>query len=157
MTAPELVRSVKVHADDNVAIVVASKGARAGQTLADGTRLRDNVPMGHKVALVNIAEGAPIVRYGEVIGHADRDIAKGACVTETLVRMPEAPDLSSLSRVRRPIPDAAPLEGYSFEGFRNADGSVGVRNVLAISISVQCVAGVVAHVVERVKRELLPK
>ena len=157
MTAPSLARSVKVHADDNVAIVVDAKGARAGQSLADGTRLRDNVPMGHKVALVEIAAGAPIVRYGEVIGHADRDIPKGACVTETLVRMPQAPDLAALSRVRRPIPDAPPLEGYTFAGFRNPDGSVGVRNVLAISISVQCVAGVVAHVVERVKRELLPK
>ena len=36
-----------------------------------------------------------------------------------------------------------PLEGYTFEGFRNADGSVGTRNILAISTSVQCVAGTV--------------
>ncbi|MEZ5448406.1 MAG: UxaA family hydrolase [Thiolinea sp.] len=35
-----------------------------------------------------------------------------------------------------------PLQGYTFEGYRNADGSVGTRNILAIATSVQCVAGV---------------
>ena len=41
---------------------------------------------------------------------------------------------------RTPLP---PLEGYTFEGFRNADGSVGTRNILAITTTVQCVSGVV--------------
>jgi galactarate dehydratase len=50
----------------------------------------------------------------------------------------------------------APLEGYTFEGFRNADGSVGTRNILAITTTVQCVAGVVAQAVRRIKDELLP-
>ena len=38
-----------------------------------------------------------------------------------------------------------PLEGYTFQGFRNADGSVGTRNILGISTSVQCVAGVIDY------------
>ena len=50
-----------------------------------------------------------------------------------------------------------PLEGYSFEGYRNADGSVGTRNILAITQTVQCVAGVTAFAVHRIKAELLPK
>ena len=53
-------------------------------------------------------------------------------------------------------PPMAPLEGYTFEGFRNADGSVGTRNILAITTTVQCVAGVVAQAVARIKAELLP-
>jgi galactarate dehydratase len=43
-----------------------------------------------------------------------------------------------------------------FEGYRNADGTVGTRNVFAISTTVQCVSGVVAHAVERIRTELLP-
>ena len=39
---------------------------------------------------------------------------------------------------------------------RNADGSVGTRNILAITTTVQCVAGVVAQDVRRIKDELLP-
>ena len=53
-----------------------------------------------------------------------------------------------------PLP---PLDGHTFEGYRNADGSVGTKNILAISISVQCVAGTVGAVIERIKRELLPR
>jgi len=157
MTAAEPALSVKVRDIDNVAIVVAAKGARAGQALADGTVLAENVPMGHKVALADIPAGGAVVRYGEVIGHAVRPLARGVCVTETDVRLPDAPALADVPRTRRSIPAQEPLESYAFEGYRNADGSVGTRNVLGISISVQCVAGVVAHVVERIRRELLPR
>jgi galactarate dehydratase len=55
----------------------------------------------------------------------------------------------------QPAPQA-PLEGFTFEGFVNADGSVGTRNLLAITTTVQCVAGVVKIAVERIERELLP-
>ncbi|MBL8319493.1 MAG: UxaA family hydrolase, partial [Burkholderiaceae bacterium] len=54
-------------------------------------------------------------------------------------------------------PAWAPIEGRTFQGYRNADGSVGTRNLLAITTTVQCVAGVVAHAVERIRRELLPR
>jgi galactarate dehydratase len=50
-----------------------------------------------------------------------------------------------------------PLEGFTFEGYRNADGSVGTRNILAITTTVQCVSGVVDYAVQRIKSELLPK
>ena len=54
--------------------------------------------------------------------------------------MPAAPPLDSLplaTAVPAPLP---PLDGYTFEGFRNPDGSVGTRNVLGIATTVQCVA-----------------
>ncbi len=54
-------------------------------------------------------------------------------------------------------PEAAePLEGFTFEGYVNPDGSVGTRNLLAITTTVQCVAGVVDIAAERIGRELLP-
>jgi hypothetical protein len=52
---------------------------------------------------------------------------------------------------------SAHVEGYTFEGYRNPDGSVGTRNVLAITTTVQCVAGVVDHVLQRIRSELLPR
>src|SRR4030095_15708779 len=57
----------------------------------------------------------------------------------------------------RPARPLEPLEGYTFEGYRNADGSVGTRNILAITTTVQCVAGVVDYAVQRIKRELRPR
>ncbi|RZJ03449.1 MAG: galactarate dehydratase, partial [Haliea sp.] len=58
---------------------------------------------------------------------------------------------------RVPTEPLPPLEGLTFEGFRNPDGSVGTRNILAITTTVQCVAGVVDFAVQRIKAELLPR
>ena len=155
MSLPATVPSVKVRETDNVAVVVSA--ARKGSRLADGTVLAENVPSGHKVALADIPEGGAIIRYGEVIGRAERPIPRGSWVGEALVRLPPAPDLAALSLTRRPHPGMEPLSGYAFYGYRNPDGTVGTRNLLAISISVQCVAGIVHHVAERIRRELLPR
>lgn len=59
-----------------------------------------------------------------------------------------------IATAKRPSPE--PLDGYTFEGYRNADGSVGTRNILAIMTTVQCVAGVVDFAVQRIRKELLP-
>ncbi len=150
-------RRIRLDPRDTVAIVVNSGGLSAGTRFDDGLVLVDDVPQGHKVALVDMKKGVPVVRYGEVLGHAVRDLPKGGWVDEFSVELPEAPALETLPLATREAPPAAPLEGYTFQGYRNADGSVGTRNILAISTSVQCVAGVVEHVVKIVKERLLPK
>jgi len=91
------------------------------------------------------------------IGYALKDIPAGSWVHERLLRTPGARVLTDLPMATRPEPSLPPLEGYSFEGYRNADGSVGTRNILAITTTVQCVAGVVAQAVRRIKTELLPQ
>jgi len=132
--------TIKVHDRDNVAIVV------------------NTVPQGHKVALADVAEGAPVVRYGEVIGRAARTIARGNWIDESLVLLPEPPSLDDLPLATSPAPEPPPLDGYTFDGFRNEDGSVGTKNVLGITTtSVQCVAGVTDLLVRRIKEELLPR
>jgi galactarate dehydratase len=146
-----------MHPNDNVAIVVNDGGLPEGAVLADGLVLRGAVPQGHKVALRDLAEGEAIVRYDVAIGYAVGAIPAGSWVTEQSMSMPAARELVDLpiaTRSREPLP---PLEGYTFEGYRNADGSVGTRNILAITTTVQCVAGVVEYAVKRIKDELLPK
>ena len=148
---------IRMHACDNVAIVANDGGLPPGATFADGLSLRERVPQGHKLALVDLPQGGAVLRYNVVIGHALKDIAAGSWVHERLLEMPAARGLEGLpmATVKPPVP--APLEGYSFEGYRNADGSVGTRNILAITTTVQCVAGVVDFAVQRIKAELLPK
>ena len=148
---------IKVHETDNVAIVVNSGGLPAGTVFADGLTLCEHVPQGHKVALVDLAQDAAIIRYGEIIGYAEKSIAQGCWIDESLVRLPEAPPLEILPLATKVPPPLPPLEGYTFEGYRNPDGTVGTKNLLAITTTVQCVAGVVDYVVKRIKAELLPK
>jgi len=157
MTRNRAHRTIRVDPRDNVAIVVEVGGLKSGALLDNGIRLIDDVPQGHKVALDDLRAGTPVLRYGEVIGYADADIARGQWIHEGLLRMPDSPSLADISYVPRPAPVLTPLEGYTFEGYRNKDGSVGTRNVLGINTSVQCVAGVGNVVLRRIKQELLPK
>ena len=152
-----LPRTIRLSADDNVAIVVNAFGLPAGTVFPDGLELVEFVPQGHKVALSDIAEGGAVRRYGEVVGIATQAIPRGAWVEESRVATPVAPALDALelaTRVPAPLP---PLEGYTFAGYRNPDGSVGTKNILAISISVQCVAGTLDVAIRRIKQELLPR
>ncbi len=149
--------TIRMHAADNVAIVANDGGLPAGSVLADGLVLVDKVPQGHKVALADLAAGDAVRRYDVVIGRAAKAIPKGSWVHERLLDMPDARSLDGLPIAtikRAPLP---PLAGHTFEGYRNADGSVGTRNILAITTTVQCVAGVLDFAVRRIKAELLPR
>ncbi len=149
--------TIKMNDQDNVAIVANQGGLPAGTALANGLVLKDAVPQGHKVALMDLPAKSAVVRYGIPIGYALKDIPAGSWVHERLLDMPTARELDNLPIATvKPAPQPA-LEGYTFEGYRNADGSVGTRNILAITTTVQCVSGVVDYAVQRIKSELLPK
>ena len=148
--------TIVMNAIDNVALVANDGGLPMGTVLGNGVVLRDKVAQGHKVALVDIGANAPVLRYGVAIGYALRDIPAGAWVHERLLQLPGARSLDDLPLCTATVPAPAPLLGYTFEGYKNPDGSVGTRNILAITTTVQCVAGVVEIAVEKIKRELLP-
>ncbi|MFD4976353.1 UxaA family hydrolase [Streptomyces sp. NPDC058424] len=75
------------HQDgDSVAVAVRdlSAGAVEGGYLhgpeSVTVQLRGDVPLGHKLALVDITEGADVVEYGVRVGIATRDICVGEYV-----------------------------------------------------------------------------
>ena len=144
-----------MHPADNVAIVVNDGGLKPGAALADGPVLVEAVPQGHKVALVDLPAGTAVRRYNVVIGHTGVAIPAGGWVNEQRLVMPAARSLEGLPASNPPA-ELPPLTGYTFQGYRNADGSVGTRNLLAITTTVQCVAGVLDFAVERIRTELLP-
>ena len=165
---------VRVHPADNVAIIVNEGGLAAGTRFESGLVLTEAIPEAHKVALAPIAKGEAVVRYGVVIGRAEQDLAAGSWVHEGLLTTPAAPDLRRLEEGlvvgKNPTHDMKPscmghpdllggptLEGFTFEGFVNDDGSVGTKNILGISTTVQCVAATVDYAVKKIKAELLPK
>ena len=146
---------IKVNPKDNVAIVVNEGGLPEGTVFDNGLVLKAFVPQGHKVALVDLDKGTAVVRYGEVIGHAVRWIEKGSWIDESLVTLPLPPQLDDLPIANKVPVLLPPLEGYVFEGYRNEHGSVGTKNILGITTSVQCVAGVLDYAVKRIKAEVL--
>lgn len=148
---------VKVHPEDTVAIIVNEGGLAAGTQFDSGLTLIEDVPEAHKVALVDIQAGAPIVRYGSVIGYARDAIARGSWVHEERMDLPSPPSLHDLPLASAVPPPLPPLEGFTFDGFLNDDGSVGTKNILGITTTVQCVAATVDFAVKRIKAEILPR
>lgn len=149
-------RLIRIDPADTVAVVANDGGLSRGTEIA-GLALSEDVPQAHKVALTDLEPGDPVIRYGVVIGRAACRVPAGAWVNETNLEMPPPPDLGALRPPATAPVGAQPLEGGSFLGFRNPDGSVGTRNILAITNTVQCVSGVVSHAVSRIRRELLPR
>jgi galactarate dehydratase len=139
---------IRVHPQDNVAIIVDPEGMVSGS---------ERIPQAHKMALSHLEPGQPVLRYGSVIGYANRSISAGSWVREEMLEMPVPPALDELPLATAIPPPQPPLEGYTFEGFRNPDGSTGTRNVFGIATTVQCVAPTVEFAVRRIKAELLPR
>ena len=155
MTSPTSI--IKTTSEDNVAIVVQEAGLPAGTSIIENIVLVEQIPFGHKVALIDFAIGDAILRYGQTIGYASQPIQKGEWINETKISLPTPPELDNFSFPQQSSSITEPLEGFTFEGYRNADGSVGTKNILGISTSVQCVAGLTEHLVKKIKQDLLPQ
>jgi altronate hydrolase len=83
------VLGIRVHLRDNVAVVAAAVQAGDVVRLADGIEIRavEAIPRGSKVAIDPVACGEAVIRYGEEIGRATKDIAAGEYVhTHNLAR-----------------------------------------------------------------------
>lgn len=79
--------ALKVHDNDNVATIFANdilpgsvievrdKKGNSMEIIA-----QDNIPYGHKIALMSINKGLPVIKYGEELGHASQEINPGSHV-----------------------------------------------------------------------------
>jgi altronate hydrolase len=77
-SAPTLTRLIRLQPVDDVAI--AAGDIPAGEQVDAGAgplTVRDHVQRGHKIALRDLRRGDRVLRYGQVIGFAGRDISAG--------------------------------------------------------------------------------
>ncbi|HEY5772275.1 MAG TPA: UxaA family hydrolase, partial [Chitinophagaceae bacterium] len=147
---------IQTTPQDNVGIVANSSGLKKGVVVLTGIVLLEDIPMGHKVALTSVEKDDAIIRYGQPIGYAKNSIAKGSWINESNMNLPQPPDLNEIPYIKKTPPAIEPLKGYTFQGYKNADGSAGTKNVLGITTSVQCVAGITDFICQKIKKELLP-
>src|SRR5690606_8546181 len=137
--AMETPRTVQIHPADNVVVAVRPLAAGEEVELPTGRlHLAQDVPAGHKIAVVPIAAGEAVVKYGFPIGRATESIEPGAWVHSHNL----ATALSGKQSYEyRPVPPPAPYTGPvpTFMGYRRADGRVGVRNEVWIVNTVGCV------------------
>ncbi|MGA3797564.1 UxaA family hydrolase [Pseudomonas sp. GL-RE-29] len=154
MTVPSLQEStlspnlILLNPIDSVAVVRSAMAK--GEPVSDIVIATQDVPAGHKVALRDIAEGAEIRKYGQIIGFAAQPIRAGDHVHEHNLMVGDfAKDYAFCEE--RKITEQVSLPA-TFQGIVRDDGKVGTRNYIGILTTVNCsahVANMVARTFER--------
>ncbi|MDE7244309.1 MAG: altronate dehydratase family protein [Oscillospiraceae bacterium] len=138
---------MKIHSGDSVAVALTPLSAGTvlqieGQTVT----LLEDIPQGHKFALVPVAAGAPVIKYGAPIGVAKEDIPAGGWVHIHNIKTGLG-DVLDYSYEPDNVP-LVPTDDVLFQGYRREDGQAAVRNEIWIIPTVGCVNDV-ARAIER--------
>jgi len=143
-------RALRLHPQDNV--LAAVDEIPIGSTPTEGPVARQRVPKGHKMASVAIPVGAPIRKFGQIIGFASQPIEPGDWIHEHNCVVSEfARDYHFGEGAEVVTPMPIELRA-TFEGYRRPDGRVGTRNYLGILTSVNCSATVARLMAREIER-----
>jgi altronate hydrolase len=140
-------RTIRLHGEDNC--IVAVDALPAGLRF-QGLAARDRIPRGHKMATADIAEGQPILKFGQIIGFATRPIAAGEHIHEHNCGMRAFERDYRFAEAARDEPILPEAERRTFQGFRRANGKVGTRNYIGVLTSVNCSASVARFIAEAI-------
>lgn len=144
---------LKINADDNVAVAIVDLKANE-VIVVNGVniQLKQDVPAGHKVALVDFAEGENVIKYGYPIGHAIKTIKQGEWINEENIKTNLA---GLLEYTYNPVPVELEIakKNLTFKGYRRKNGDVGVRNEIWIIPTVGCVNGIINQLAEALRKE----
>jgi altronate hydrolase len=105
------------------------------------------IPLGHKLAVRDVARGAPVRKYGQVIGFASAPIPAGSHVHVHNLRADPFERDYAFASESAPSREPEPLR--TFRGYLRPDGRVGTRNYIAVVSTVNCSAGTSRFISER--------
>lgn len=132
-----------IRISENDSVAVALKDLESGNTyLLDNMSitLKDDIPFGHKVALYDIKENENIIKYGQPIGHAKCEIKKGQHVhTHNLKTNLNGLLNYEYNKNNEILTEFANKKEAFFDGYKRANGKVGIRNEVWIIPTVGCV------------------
>lgn len=136
---------IKINENDNVAVALdvlpANTTVRVGDAEVTTTA---EIPAGHKFALVDIAEGTPVIKYGFRIGNATSAVKKGDWIHTHNLKTGLG-DLLDYS-YEPELAEEKVTEDVTFMGYNRENGKVGVRNEIWIIPTVGCVNNVASKI-----------
>ncbi|MBI5388532.1 MAG: altronate dehydratase [Verrucomicrobia bacterium] len=142
--------ALRLHPADTVAVL--KRMLRAGDQLAGDSvsvTASTDIPPGHKIALREVADGEPVIKYGQIIGVAKGRIAPGDHVHTHNLVMHAFERQHQFGVEVKPVPYHPPEAMRFFQGFARAGGQVGTRNYVAVVSVVNCSASVSRFVAEQ--------
>lgn len=147
-------------------VAVAIQPVAKGETLSVGgvtvTALED-IPAGHKIALKDIREGEPVIKYGYQIGAAKHEIRQGEHVhTDNLhTLLSEQAAYTYHLEIAEGFKEKAAKLADSYKGkvpsikaYVRSDGRIGIRNELWIVPTVGCVNRIGMKLVDWAEKNL---
>lgn len=145
---------LKINPADNVAVAIANlKKGEVVQVDGKDITLREDVPAGHKFTLVDVKTGENLIKYGYPIGHAKVDLPQGSWAYDVNIKTNLAGTLEYTWQ-----PQTVSLEDkdrkLTFNGYKRANGEVGIRNELWIVPTVGCVNGIADNIISEFKKQL---
>ncbi len=144
--------TIRLNAADDV--VIARVELPAGtEIIKESLRVPVTVPAGHKVAARDIAEGAPVRRYNQIIGFATRAIKAGEHVHVHNLAMGNFDRDYAFCVDYKPVEMVA--QPATFQGIVRADGRVATRNYIGVLSTVNCSAHVTRAIAEHFKGHAL--
>ena len=150
MPAPN---SIILSPADNVAVSISA--IAAGDSLPGGVVARQKIDPGHKIALVAIAKGQPVIKYAQAIGKTTVDIEPGDHIHSHNLAVDH--DLLETGAPVAPPSPSADDKARTFMGYLRADGRAATRNYIGIIASVNCSTTVCRAIAEEANRKILPK
>jgi len=142
-------RFLRLDPSDNV--VVSIDPILPGATV-EGITAVSRVPKGHKMATVAIAEGQPVLKFGQIIGFAKVPIRLGEHVHEHNCMVHDFARDYHFAEAAEPEHVLPVNERMTFQGFKRKNGKVGTRNYLGILTSVNCSASVARFIADAFNR-----
>ncbi|MGH8790123.1 MAG: UxaA family hydrolase [Cupriavidus necator] len=137
-------------------VVISRRQLVSGMVLPDeGVTVTGLIPPGHKLAVREIAVGAPVRRYGQIIGFASQPIRRGQHVHVHNLEMGAFERDHAVGADARITAQAS--EPATFLGIVRPNGRVATRNYIGILTSVNCSATVARAIADHFRRDIRPQ
>lgn len=151
-------KTLAIHLRPNDNIAVAAKTIAPGTDVEIGdrvVRVPAPIKLGHKFAVKPIKEGDPILKYGQIIGFAGKNIGVGEHVhVHNVILGKFERDYAYATETPPPLPP--PAEYRTFLGYDRGPGRpdhlrYGTRNYIAVISTVNCSAATSKYVAEKIR------
>ncbi len=145
---------LKLHPDDSVAIAKTDLNTGISITMPGGGSLivRENIPVGHKMALQDLISGETVFRFGSSIGFTTQNISAGSWIHTHNLAFSEKEN-SYQWQLTKPW-DLKPSV-HTFQGYARPNGKAGTRNYIAVIASVTCSNHVTSQIARAFPRNVL--
>ena len=145
-------KTIRLSREDNVMVALNELAPDSIIVEAD-INSRDGIPAGHKVAISQINSGSPIIKYGQTIGFASKNILPGEHVHTHNAAVSSFTRDYAIGDDARPTSMRSQKDQATFEGIVRPDGQVATRNYIGILATVSCSASVAHFIANAVEKD----